>query len=97
MTLGLGGYNFSTLSGLDYTIFILLIFMLVSFIFQSVIARAWKSRAGSGIFLILFFIGLILILLGQIEWGLLFFLAFAFTVYVFFTRKVYKKEDRHEN
>ena len=89
--MNLGGLNFSSLSGLDYTIFILLIFMLISFVFQSIIAKAWKSRAGSGIFVILFFIGLILILLGQIEWGLLFFLAFAFTVYVFFTRKVYKK------
>ena len=95
--MNLGGLNFSSLSGLDYTIFILLIFMLISFVFQSIIAKAWKSRAGSGIFVILFFIGLILILLGQIKWGLLFFLAFAFTVYVYFTRKVYRKEDRHEN
>lgn len=93
----LGSFNFSSLSGLDYTIFILLIFMLVSFIFQSLIARAWKSRAGSVTFLSLFFIGLILVLLDQIELGLLFFLGFAFMLYVFFTRKLYKREDRHEN
>jgi hypothetical protein len=97
MSLGINSLNFSSLSGLDYTIFILLIFMLISFIFQSIIARGWKSRTGSGIFLMLFFLGLIFLLLKQIELALLFFLAFSFTVYVYFTRKLYRKEAKHEN